>query len=315
MLSPRTVDMNGYVDDCSCQCQAHFTVKDGLLHVHGRPIFEGLAIHGSLELSGNVDLRRLPDRLAVTGSIYLSDCPNLKIMPSQLYVGESIHMDGIQVRNLPSIFEAGRQIVMNDCPNVLEIPAGVKTSCLYAAGCTKLRGIAPGLTFHVLDLSRTSIEELPADLEIKNELKLRNCAQVRVISEGVIVENVIDVRGCDSLFTLPHSVQPRTVITDGMMIVHDWAVVPIMTGEEAGMCLGRKALEAFPHRHFKNLARMQDPVVSGDLSEKSYRQQLAVGLLRTERIPQEETLLRVIRQRSIQDTLLLEGPAEPKRVK
>ena len=45
-----------------------------------------------------------------------------------------------------------------------------------------------------------------------------------------------------------------------MMLANEWVVVPQMTAEEASMCLGAKGIEAFPHRHFKNLACMQERV-------------------------------------------------------
>jgi hypothetical protein len=313
--SDDAVDMNMFVDDCLCACRSHVTVRDGLLNVHGRPIFERLLIRGSLNLNGNADLQRLPDVLAVTGSIFLSDCPNLKVMPSEMYVGDSIYMDRVGIRDLPKTMKAGRKITMNECPNVLEITLGVQTECLDAVGCSKLKRIASGLTFHILDLSGSPIEEIPAGITIENELKLRNCIELAQISEGATVRYAIDVRGCDKLFTLPNSVQPVTAITDGMMIANDWVVAPRMSGEEASMCLGRKAIDAFPERHFKNLVRMQDAVVSVDTTEKGYRKSFAVGLLQSERRRPDGVLQKLLSKRRIEDSSLLKGTASQMRLK
>lgn len=98
------------------------------------------------------------------------------------------------------------------------------------------------------------------------------------------------------LFTLPRSVQPRVAVTDGMMLANDWVVVPQMTAEEASMCLGVKGIQAFPHRHFKNLARMQDTVTSLDSNGKGVCRGRAVGTLKSSRLqaPQRDHLRQLI---------------------
>lgn len=196
------LNMDGYVDDCACHCRVHFSVQDGLLNVHGRPIFERLLVRGNLTLSGNEEIRRLPDFLAATGSIFLSGCPKLEVMPSRMYAGDLIRLDETGIRELPTTMVAGRAIHIENCPNIRAVPPGVSTSLLYASGCTKLAEVAEGLEFNTLDLSETLIEELPADLTIKSELKLRDCSKLARIPEGVTVRNAIDVRGCDMLSTL-----------------------------------------------------------------------------------------------------------------
>jgi hypothetical protein len=310
------IDLNAYVDNCRCLCQTHYIVKDGLLNVHGQPIFDRALVRGDLILSGNADIQRLPDLLAVTGSIHLSDCPNLKIMPTRMYAGKSIHLDRTAVRDLPTTMVADQGIHMNDCPNVLEIPEGIRADCLYAAGCTKLESIASGLEYHYLDLSGTPIRSLPSKLTIKNELKLRNCTSLALIEEGATVAKFIDVRGCDMLFTLPQSIQPHVAITDGMMVANDWVVVPEMSPEEANMCLGFKGIEGFPHRHFKNLDHMQDPILSVERGGKGFRKGRAVGLLKSDRVRHggEEFLRQLVRRLNDRETLLLTGPVQVKRL-
>lgn len=275
------VDMSAYVDDCRCQCRSHLTVQDGLLNVHGRPIFDRLLVRGDLSLTGNEEIRRLPDFLAVTGSVFLSGAPKLEVMPSRMYAGDVIRLDETNIRELPGTLVAGRAVRIDDCPNVRCIPDGVRTGLFNAAGCTQLTEMADGLEFNSLDLSGTPIEKLPSVLTIKNELKLRECVRLGRVPEGVTVNSAIDVRGCDMLFTLPRSVQPWIAVTDGMMLANDWVVVPQMTAEEASMCLGAKAIEAFPHRHLKNLARMQDVVLSVDREEKGLLSGRAVGALKS----------------------------------
>ena len=310
------IDMNAYVDNCSCLCRAHVTVKDGLLNVHGRAMFDRMMVRGDLILSGEAELQRLPDLLAVTGSIHLSDCPNLKIMPSKMYAGKSIYLDRTNIRELPTTMVADQEIHMKDCPNILEIHDGIRAECVYAADCTKLGSIASGLEYYLLDLSGTPITTLPSELNIKNELKLRNCSSLAVVEEGAKVARAIDVRGCDKLFTLPKSIQPPVAITDGMMLANDWVVVPEMSAEEANMCLGFKGIEGFPSRHFKNLDRMQDPILSIERGGKGYRKGRAVGLLKSHggRQVQEEFLRQLVQQLDDRKTLALTGPAPGKHL-
>lgn len=276
-----TLNMSGYVDDCACHCHVHFSVQDGLINLHGRPIVDRLLVRGSLSLVGNQDIRRLPNVLAVTGSIHLTGCTNLEIMPDRMYAGDLIRMEETNVRDLPGTLEAGRAIHVDRCPNIRSIPAGVRTCTFQAAECTRLTEIAPGLEVNTLDLSRAPIAELPADLTVKSELKLRDCARLTHIPEGVRVNGGIDVRGCDMLFTLPRSVQPRVAVTDGMMLAHDWIVAPSMTAEEASMCLGVKGIKAFPHRHFKNLAILREAVASVDRQGKGIGFGRALATLQT----------------------------------
>ena len=279
------VNMSAYVDDCRCACRSHFTVRDGLLNVHGRPIFDRLLIQGDLLLPRDQEICRLPDLLAVTGTINLEDCLNLKIMPSRMYAGGSILISRTLMRSLPPIMEAGRKIRMEGCPNVVELPSGIRTPGLHAAGCSKLTTIPEGLAFGSLNLSRTGVAKLPAPLKVSHELRLEHCLQLTEISEGVEVGTAFDVRGCDKLFTLPRTVQPAIALTDGMMLLHDRVIVPSMSAEEAAMCLGFKAVQALPHRHFKNLDWMQEAVVSMEQETRGACRGFAVALLETKRRP------------------------------
>lgn len=263
LFSPdNIVDMSGYVDNCVCACQQHFTVQDGLLNVHGRSIFDRLMVKGDLLLRDDQDIRRLPDILAVTGTISLSNCMKLEFMPSQLFANR-LFLDGTLIRELPERLVVD-EVDLTDCPNIKDIPVGTEARIMKAAGCSTLEGVPPGLKFASLDLSNTAITGLPSDLTITHELRLRDCERLATLGEGMTVGAGIDVRGCDMLFTLPRSIQPTIAITDGMMLINDHVVVPNMSSEEAAMCLGVKANIALPHRHFKNLERMQQPVAAVD---------------------------------------------------
>jgi hypothetical protein len=278
LFSPdEVVDMSGYVDNCQCQCQQHFTVQDGLLNVHGRPVFDRLLVKGDLLLADNQDLRRLPDILAVTGTLSLSNCLKLEYMPSQLFA-DRIFLDGTLIRELPIQLVADT-VDLSGCPNLKELPADTEVRVMKAAGCTDLKEIPAGIKFASLDLSGTAIVELPADLTISHELRLRSCSKLTTLNEGMTVGTGIDVRGCDMLFTLPRSVQPTLAITDGMMLINDYVVVPKMSSEEAAMCLGVKANVALPHRHFKNLEHMQQPIAAVDQEGRNAGRGRAVATL------------------------------------
>lgn len=276
------IDTSSLVDDCRCACRAHFSVRDGLLNVHGQPIFDRLLVVGDLTLRGNLDLQRLPELLAVTGSIDVSGCANLRVLPSAMHAGEAVYMTELAIRELPTVMTAGGAIKLEDCPNLAEIPAGIRASSLHAARCAKLKKLGTDLSFHILDLSETMVTEIPSDLAVGN-LKLRDCGSLMGIGEGATVRDAIDVRGCDGLFTLPTSVQPGIAITDGMILMRDWVIVPTMSAVEGNLCLGERAIGAFPHRHFKNLERMQNRVIKVDRERTGLRSGLAVGLLEGDR--------------------------------
>lgn len=280
MFSPEDiVDTSAYVDDCRCQCRQHITVQDGLLNVHGRAIFDRLLVKGSLILPDNQEIRRLPDVLAVTGTVNLTKCSRLEVMPSQMFA-DRVMLSGSSVRELPAHLMAG-DVDVRECPNLVGLPAALEVRRLRAAGCHKLETVPAGLKLATLDLSGCPITTLPADLTVTHELRLQNCARLSSIEDGATVQTGIDVRGCDMLFTLPPSVQPAIAVTDGMMLAHNWMVVPTMSSEEAAMCLGVKAAGALPHRHFKNLRIMQEAVVSVDRQRKGVGRGRAVATLQS----------------------------------
>jgi hypothetical protein len=308
------VDMSAYVDDCRCQCRQHLTVQDGLLHLHGRPIFDRLLVRGDLILPGDQEIRRLPDLLAVSGLVNLTDCSKLHVMPSQMFASR-IFLSGTDIRELPASLIAD-QLDVSGCPNIEEIPAGVKARIFRGANCPKLERVAPGLEFASLDVSGSRVVELPADLTVTYELKLRGCSRLAIVNEGANVRGSIDVRGCDMLFTLPRSVQPAIAITDGMLIHNDEIVVAKMSAEEAAMCLGVKAIAAFPHRHFKNLDQMQKPVVAVEREGKGTCRGRAVAALGA-RVARSDRGAAIFREwvARLDEQLQLPGRSEPKLLK
>lgn len=120
------------------------------------------------------------------------------------------------------------------------------------------------------------------------------------------------------LFTLPMSLQPVVAFTDGMLLSNDWVVVPNMTAAQASLCLGRKAIEAFPHRHFKNFDRMQDVVLSIDCkSNAGYHRPHAVGALKSDRSRplDADFMRRPVARLGEQDERIISTPAPIKRLK
>jgi hypothetical protein len=261
-FSPQqTVDLGAVVDDCACHCRQHYTVENGLLNVHGQPAFDRLLIKGDLHLAGDPGLVRLPDVLAVTGSVYLPDCINLKIMPSHMIVGGNVNLSRTRIRELPSSLIVAGTVDVRECDKLVGLPSGLRAAAVDASYCASLTRVAPGIAIHSLNLSGGPITTLPAELAL-NELKLRHCPDLVDVPEGVVVQKLIDVTGCGRLFTLPRSLQPQMAITDGILFAKDCLVLPKMSEVEGAMCLGAKAIHAFPHHHLKNLEGMQETVRS-----------------------------------------------------
>lgn len=276
-----TVNMAGYVDDCACRCRAHFTVKDGLINLHGRPIFDRLLVLGNLVIPNEAGLLRLPDLLAVTGTVNIERCRNLKIMPSQMHVGDRLMMSDTHVRDLPSLLAVGSELKMERCAEVRELPEGLSAGAIKASACTRLEILPAELDAGSLDLSWTAIRSIPAGTKVRSNLRLRGCRQLTEVGEGATVANAVDVRGCDLLFTLPQSMQPSIVITDGMAVINNHVIAPAMSANELSLCLGKKGIEAFPHRHLKNLEQMQEKVLEVTIEVKGPLRGRAVGSFRT----------------------------------
>lgn len=73
---------------------------------------------------------------------------------------------------------------------------------LDLSGKKLLRQLPKGLTCYELDLSGTSITELPDDLSVESGILLSNCQQLKKLPDG-LTTGTLDLAGCRQLTALP----------------------------------------------------------------------------------------------------------------
>ncbi len=147
---------------------------------------------------------------------------------------------------------------------VAEIPAGTEARHIIAAGRNKLLHVPDGLRCHTLDLSGTSIEYLPDDIEVSTRLDLSDCKQLvrlpanlktgsLILRDCTALEQLppglqvsfLDVQGCRSLREIPADLS----VNAGRLNLRDCAMIrtvpagigPISQLDVAG-CVGMKTL-------------------------------------------------------------------------
>lgn len=78
----------------------------------------------------------------------------------------------------------------------------VVDGCLDLSGKMSLKKLPAGLSCYELDISNTSISELPADLSVESSLVLRDCKQLVKLPDG-LTTGTLDLQGCTQLAVLP----------------------------------------------------------------------------------------------------------------
>jgi hypothetical protein len=169
---------------------------------------------GKLDLSGNQELRELPEDLRVeqlflrgctglTGLperldvrfLSLADCTGVTALPRGLTCGTLI-VRGTRVRSLPDDLSVIYRLDLSDCRELTHLPAGLKIGWKDLPPATVNSG-------SLVLRNCTSLELLPDDLDVCH-LDIRGCTRLTGWPEGATARlERLFARGCSRLTTLP----------------------------------------------------------------------------------------------------------------
>lgn len=147
---------------------------------------------GKLDLSGNTDLRELPDGLHVdrlflrgcTGLtrlpehldvklLSLADCTGITALPGGLTCG-SLNLRGTRVCALPHDLSVAYRLDLSDCRELTDLPSSL----------------------------RVGLDGLPRGAPTSGSLILRNCTSLEFLPDELDVSH-LDIRGCTKLIGWP----------------------------------------------------------------------------------------------------------------
>ena len=126
---------------------------------------------------GNIDFRfgklrgKLPDNLVVNGDLLLDDNPQLVNLPRGLVVKGKLSLYKCGVSSIPPDIQVGGDLCLISCP----------------------------------------IKELPRNLKVGGSLELFHNRLISALPEGLIVGDILDVRGCTSLTTVPTNIKAKII--------------------------------------------------------------------------------------------------------
>lgn len=126
---------------------------------------------------GNIDFRfgklqgKLPDNLVVNGDLLLDENPQLVSLPRGLVVKGKLSLYKCGVSTIPPDIQVGGDLTLISCP----------------------------------------IKELPHNLKVGGSLELFHNKLITALPEGLIVGDILDVRGCTSLTTVPTNIKAKII--------------------------------------------------------------------------------------------------------
>ena len=82
-----------------------------------------LKVGKNLDLSGNPDIKGLPEKVHVPGSLILNDCQNLKTLSKKLYVGKDLQVrDCNHLKKIPKDMKVVGNLDFTNCVQLSQIP-------------------------------------------------------------------------------------------------------------------------------------------------------------------------------------------------
>lgn len=102
-----------------------------------------------------------------------------------------------------------------------EFPPGLSVDVLDLSGCEELHTLPAGLRAYELDLSNSSIEHLPADIQVESRLNLAGCDRLESLPDGLTVGS-LNLRGCTALKRLPEGLDVWFLDMSGCWAFEEW---------------------------------------------------------------------------------------------
>jgi hypothetical protein len=184
-------------------------------------------------------LPRLPRGLQLK-SLDLRLVPEVKALPPGLHC-DQLNLSGTAIGSLPGDLDVAQFLDLHDCKRLARLPSRLtvhrldlrgcraltalpgrlRVGYLDLSGCSALQSLPRGLSCLELDLEGTHLRTLPADLQVKDRLNLRDCQQLLELPADLRVR-ILVLRGCTSLRSLPEGLDVFDLDMQGCTNLTDW---------------------------------------------------------------------------------------------
>jgi hypothetical protein len=151
-----------------------------------------------------------PGGLRVSGKLSFSEHTNLTAVPEDLTVG---------------------WLDLTGCTRLASLPRSLHARRLTLQGRWDPSHLLHGLRCYHLELQETTIESLPADMQVEHRLDLSNCTSLRSLPEGLKVGSLV-LQNCTSLEHLPEGLSCYFLDLSGCTAIAGWP-------ERASVSVGR----------------------------------------------------------------------------
>jgi hypothetical protein len=186
-------DTEYVIDNLDVKIKKDFILADwgGFGHPQHFPqtqnIPDNLIIPGTLGLQNCEGLTNLPNNLYVGGNVQISGCDKLINIPDSLKKinGDLILNSLNSLNSLPDYLDVKGHIQFIECPNLTSLPKRLivgKTLAFH--DCKGLTNLPNNLRVHSLDISNTSITELPDNLYIEHDLRFETIKTRRELTKN-----------------------------------------------------------------------------------------------------------------------------------
>jgi hypothetical protein len=173
----------------------------------------------------SLDFSRLPDQKALPAGIRC-DQVNLagtaiRALPGDLHVADLLDLhDCKQLARLPAGLRVQR-LDLHGCRTLSALPANLHVGFLDLRGCSSLHALPRGLSCLELDLEGMHLHALPADIQVKNRLNLRDCRKLEELPANLRVR-ILVLDGCTGLRALPKGLDVFDLDIQDCTNLTDW---------------------------------------------------------------------------------------------
>lgn len=113
------------------------------------------------------------------------------------------------------------RLVLTKCTDPSDLQPGLRARSVILPDCAGLTELPDGLLCYELDLRRTAIRRLPADLRVGFRVDLEGCVQLEQLPENLRVGTLV-LRGCTALARLPEGLDVNFLDLRGCILLTGW---------------------------------------------------------------------------------------------
>lgn len=179
---------------------------------------EGLeAVYVSLK--GRSRVRSLPNGMRIE-RLVLDDCSGLEALPEDLECG-SLSANRTKIRSVPAGPKVSRVLQMRECPALTTLPGTLKVETLDFEGSRALEVLPDQVECSCLNAGSTMIRSVPQGVRVSEVLSLRGCSNLTTLPNGLCLKR-LDLAGCTELETLPEDLEVKELSLWGCARFRRW---------------------------------------------------------------------------------------------